>query len=83
SASAALGKAGEMAGDGALTLKVKSALIADPDIKSLHVDVDTKDGAVTLNGSVPSAANSERAASLAKGVDGVKSVDNKLTVKAP
>ena len=72
-ASAALGKAGDVAIDSATTLK----------IKSLRIDVDTKDGAVTLSGTVPSAANAERAATLAKGIDGVKSVANRLTVKAP
>ena len=82
-ASAALSKAGDIAIDSAITMKVKSALLADPDIKSLRIDVDTSDGAVTLNGTVPSAANAERAATVAKGVDGVKSVANRLTVKAP
>ena len=82
-ASAALGKAGDVAIDSATTLKIKSALLADPEIKSLRIDVDTKDGAVTLSGTVPSAANAERAATVAKGVDGVKSVANRLTVKAP
>ena len=82
-ASAALGKAGEVAVDSATTVKIKSALLADPDIKSLRIDVDTKDGFVTLNGTVPSAANAERAGAIAKGIDGVKSVANRLTVKAP
>ena len=82
-ASAALGKAGDVAIDSATTVKIKSALLADPEIKSLRIDVDTKDGAVTLSGTVPNAANAERAATVAKGVDGVKSVANRLTVKAP
>ena len=82
-ASAALGKAADVAIDSATTVKIKSALLADPEIKSLRIDVDTKDGAVTLSGSVPSAANAERAATVAKGVDGVRSVANRLTVKAP
>ena len=81
-ASAALGKAGDVAIDSATTVKIKSALLADPEIKSLRIDVDTKDGAVTLSGTVPSAANAERAATVAKGVDGVKAVANRLTVKA-
>jgi len=82
-ASAALGKAGDVAIDSATTVKIKSALVADPEIKSLRIDVDTRDGAVTLSGTVPSAANAERAATVAKGVDGVKSVANRLAVKAP
>jgi hyperosmotically inducible periplasmic protein len=82
-ASAALSKAGDVAVDSATTVKIKSALLADPEIKSLRIDVDTKDGAVTLSGTVPSKANAERAATVAKGVDGVRSVANRLTVKAP
>jgi len=81
-ASAALSKAGDVAVDSAITVKIKTALLADPDIKSLKIDVDTQDGVVTLSGTVPSATNAARAAQVAKGVDGVKSVQNRLAVKA-
>jgi hyperosmotically inducible periplasmic protein len=74
-------KAGEVLGDAAITGKVKSALIADPDVKALQIDVDTKDGVVTLNGSADTSARSERATTIARGVDGVKSVENRLAVK--
>jgi osmotically-inducible protein OsmY len=74
-------KAGDAIGDAAITGKVKTALIADPDVKALQVDVDTKDGVVMLTGTADSAAHAERAATVARGIDGVKSVDNKLTVK--
>ena len=68
-------------GDAAITGMVKSALIADPDVKALSIDVDTKDGVVMLNGTADSAAHSEKATTVARGVDGVKSVENHLTVK--
>ena len=68
--------------DAATTAKVKTALLADPDVKALRIDVDTRDGVVTLSGTVMNASNIERAATIAKGIDGVKSVDNRLTVKA-
>ena len=74
-------KAGDALGDAAITGKVKSALIADPDIKALRIDVDTKDGVVTLNGTADSSAHSDQAATVARGVDGVKSVENRLTIK--
>ena len=80
-ASGAMSRAGEVIGDAAITAKVKSALLADPDVKGLKVDVDTHDGVVTLNGSLESRANVDKAASIAQGIDGVKSVDNKLAVK--
>ncbi len=74
-------KAGEAIGDAAITGKVKTALIADPDVKALKIDVDTKDNVVTLNGSADTKANADKAVSIAKGIEGVKSVENNLTVK--
>ena len=77
----AMDKAGDAVGDAAITGKVKTALIADPDVKALQIDVDTKDGVVTLNGTADTASHSDRATTVAQGIEGVKSVDNKLTVK--
>ena len=77
----AMNKAGDVVSDAALTGKVKTALIADPDVKALKIDVDTKDGVVTLTGSADKTANLDRAVTVAKGVDGVKSVDSKMTLK--
>ncbi|MGH8795655.1 MAG: BON domain-containing protein [Caldimonas sp.] len=75
-------RAGDAVSDAALTTKVKSALLADPNVKGLRIDVDTHEGTVTLNGSADSAANMERAATVARSVSGVKSVENRLSVKA-
>lgn len=77
----AMDKAGDAVGDAALTGKVKSALIADPDVKALKIDVDTKDGVVTLNGDADKSSSAERAVTVARGVEGVKSVENRLVVK--
>ena len=76
-----MAKAGEAMGDAAITGKVKTALIADPDVKALKIDVDTKDNVVTLNGTADTQANADKAVTIAKGIDGVKSVDNRLTIK--
>ena len=76
-----MAKAGEAIGDAAITGKVKTALIADPDVKALRIDVDTKDNVVTLNGTADTQANADKAVTIAKGIDGVKSVDNRLTIK--
>ena len=76
-----MAKAGEAMGDAAITGKVKTALIADPDVKALKIDVDTKDNVVTLNGSVDTKAKADKAVTIAKGIEGVKSVENRLTVK--
>ncbi|HVF64749.1 MAG TPA: BON domain-containing protein [Casimicrobiaceae bacterium] len=77
----AVDKATAATADAAITAKVKTALLADPEVKGLQINVDTRDGAVTLAGALDKAANIERAVTLARGVEGVKSVDNKLTAK--
>ena len=46
-ASAVMTKAGDALEDGVITTKVKTALLADPDVKGLRIDVDTKAGVVT------------------------------------
>ena len=81
-ATEAVARAGEVVGDAAITAKVKSALIADPDVKALRIDVDTRDGVVTLNGSADQRANADKAMAIAQGIEGVKSVQNRLTVKS-
>lgn len=72
-------KAGAM--DAAITTKINAALAADDKLSALKIDVDTSDGRVTLNGTAPDAASRERATSLAAGVQGVASVNNRLAVK--
>jgi len=49
-ASQALGKAEERLDDGALTAKVKTALLTAADVKALQINVDSKDGVVSLSG---------------------------------
>ena len=69
------------AGDTATTSEVKAKLLADDVVPSRHIKVETTDGVVQLSGDVSSAAQSERAESIAKAVDGVKSVKNDIKVK--
>ncbi len=71
----------KLAGDAALTAKVKAALMREPGLRSLAIDVDTTNGIVTLNGTVDSAANLDRALQVAIAVEGVKIVNNNLSVK--
>jgi len=77
----ATAKAATAIDDSALTAKVKTAMLADPSLKAMQINVDTKDGTVTLKGGVESQAQKDRATDVAQGVSGVKSVDNNLTVK--
>jgi hyperosmotically inducible periplasmic protein len=74
-------KAGDMADDAAITARLASNFAKDPDLSTIKIDVDTKGGAVTLTGSAPTAAAKEKATTIAKGMKGVSSVDNKLVVK--
>ena len=67
--------------DTVVTASVKSALLADPDVKSLDFKVETRKGEVQLSGFVESQAQIDRATSIVQGVSGVKSVDNKLSLK--
>ena len=65
--------------DVTVTAKVKTALLAAKDVKAMSIDVDTKGGVVTLSGQLPDEAQAKRALEIARGVDGVKSVANRLT----
>jgi len=68
------------AGDTATTTSVKAKLLADDIVPSRMVKVETTDGVVQLSGTVKDQAQSDRAESVAKTVDGVKSVKNDLKV---
>ena len=67
--------------DAALTSAVKTKFLADTIVSGLKIDVDTKDGVVTLNGNVASKSEADRAMSLARDTNGVKEVVNNLRVK--
>jgi len=68
--------------DAAITAQVKTAIMAEPGLKSTNINVDTKDGAVTLTGTVPSAPLKDRAKEIASNVAGVKSVQDNLTTQS-
>jgi hyperosmotically inducible protein len=67
--------------DTAVTTRVKTALLADADIKSLDISVLTVEGSVQLTGFVNSQAQVDRAAALAAAAEGARSVKNELKVK--
>jgi len=68
--------------DAAITTKVKTAVLAEPGLKTLQIDVDTKNGVVTLSGTVDSPTLKERATQIAQNVSGVRSVVDNLAVKS-
>ena len=72
---------GESIDDHGITMRVKSALSNDAEYKYPDVNVDTFKGVTQLSGFVNTHAQKSRAATLAKGVEGVKDVENNITVK--
>ncbi len=67
--------------DAWITTKVRSRFFTDIHVKNMNVDVATNSGVVTLTGEVQNAEARTTAEALARQVDGVKQVTNKLTVK--
>lgn len=74
--------AGRVIDDSVITGKVKSALIADSTTKAYQIEVETYQGTVQLSGFVDSNDARSRAVELARGVDGVKEVENALEVRS-
>jgi hyperosmotically inducible protein len=73
---------GEDIEDGWIHFKVRAALAAVNDLRDSTINVDVNNKVVTLRGTVPGADQKKKAEEAAKKVDGVKSVTDKLEVKA-
>jgi osmotically-inducible protein OsmY len=71
---------GETIDDTTITTRVKTAMLNDPAVGGLSIDVDTYKGVVTLSGRVKSPAEHDQALSLARRVDGVTQVKDALQV---
>ena len=68
---------GDIWDDSLLSNKIKAKLIAEPEVRSLNIDVDVYLGVVTLTGIVSSKYQKDRAISLSRSTAGtVKVVDN-------
>jgi hyperosmotically inducible periplasmic protein len=74
-------KTATVAEDAAITAKVKAAILAEPGLKSLQINVDTNGATVTLSGNVDNADLRERAKQIASSTSGVKGVVDQLAVK--
>ena len=72
---------GEYLDDSALTAKVKTALLRDPEVSGLAINVETFKGEVQLSGFANSEAARQRAGELARSVDGVDAVRNDIRLK--
>ncbi|MNY74354.1 Osmotically-inducible protein Y precursor [compost metagenome] len=66
--------------DASVTGRVKTALLADPDIKSFDISVVTFKGEVQLTGFVNNQGQIDQASKLAGVAEGASSVKNELMV---
>jgi len=73
--------AGQYIDDAAVTTGVKAAIVKEPSLKVAEINVETYRGVVQLSGFVSSAENIATATSVARSVNGVKSVKNDLRLK--
>jgi hyperosmotically inducible periplasmic protein len=67
--------------DTVITSGVKSALLADPAIKSFDLQVETRKGTVQLSGFVDSQMQIDQALAVTRAVAGVMRVENGVTLK--
>jgi hyperosmotically inducible protein len=80
-AAPASGTAARQSADAALATSVRSKLAANPALKPFNLGVDTHDGVVTLTGQVATVEQRNAAQLAARSVNGVKSVQNRVTVR--
>jgi osmotically-inducible protein OsmY len=69
------------AADAALVAKIKSKMALDDMISARDINVDVRDGVVTLKGSVGTEQQQQRAVQLARETEGVVSIDDRLAIR--
>lgn len=77
-----LSKTGEVMTDGWITSRVSARFVNENLLKDSDINVDTEQHVVTLSGTVVTAAGRRKAASVAKGTEGVRRVVNHLSIGA-
>jgi osmotically-inducible protein OsmY len=70
----------ERSNDSWISFKTKLALYANDKVAGTDIDVEAKDGVVTLIGKVPNAEAKNTAVKVAKSIDGVKKVNDELQI---
>lgn len=68
--------------DASLVARIKSNMLRSSEVEGLDVNVDVKDGVVTLSGTADTQAEKASAEKIAKAADGVKRVDNRIVIKS-
>lgn len=69
--------------DAKIVTAVNAELVKDTELSAFKIDVDSKNGMVSLNGSAPNQTSKDRAESLVKGTPNVVSVNNNLMIGNP
>jgi len=72
---------GEYFDDSVVTTKVKAALLKDPAVSGLAVNVETFKGVVQLSGFVATSTERNRAVEVAREVPGVKQIKNDILIR--
>jgi osmotically-inducible protein OsmY len=66
--------------DGWIGMKVKSSLFFNRNVSAVNTEVDVANGVVTLKGQADSQAQKDLTGEYAKDIEGVKGVDNQMTI---
>jgi len=72
---------GTQVDDAVVSAKVTTALLSNEEVKGYDIKVATRKGEVMLSGFVDNQSEIDRSATIAKAVDGVTGIDNKLMLK--
>jgi hyperosmotically inducible protein len=72
---------GEYVDDTVITTRVKTAILNEPSLKVLQINVETYRNVVQLSGFVGTAAEMNKAVELARAVKGVTSVKNDMRLR--
>ena len=72
---------GEYVDDTVITTKVKAAIFNEPSLKSAEINVETFKGTVQLSGFAKYQSDISKAGDVARGINGVKSVNNSMRLK--
>lgn len=66
--------------DAGITTNVKTKMAADDNVKAYQIDVETRNGVVTLTGDVETAAAKQQAVQIARTTEGVRDVVDQIRV---
>ncbi len=73
--------AGQMIDDATISTRIKASFIGSKEVKARDIQVETREGVVQLSGFADSREEVEKAAEIAKGTPGVRSVTNSIQMR--